>query len=149
LVVGSGPCGRLDYQEWKTDNGQTRSKVEGTGAWLPAPDTVNGVKVEVLYFDGCPNNQALLPHLRELMVSTDAGPDVELVRVDDADAAERERFLGSPTIRVDGVDVEPGAGGRTDFGLQCRLFGTAEGLRRMPADEWILAALGRAREAAR
>lgn len=105
------------------------------------------VKLEVLYFDGCPNHEALLPHLRELLASFGAGEDIELVRVDDAEAAERQRFLGSPTVRVDGEDVEPGAGERTDFGLKCRLFATPGGLRGMPADEWVLAALQRAGKA--
>lgn len=105
------------------------------------------MKVEVLYFDGCPNHEVLLPHLRELLKSVGAGQDIELVRVEDAEAAERERFLGSPTVRVDGEDVEPGAGERTDFGLKCRLFATPGGLRGMPADEWVLAALERARKA--
>jgi hypothetical protein len=100
--------------------------------------------VEVLFIDGCPNHEALLPHLRELL---DAGraedAAIELVRVEDADAAERERFLGSPTVRIDGEDVEPGADERSDFGLKCRLFATPDGLRGMPADEWVLRALDR------
>ena len=99
--------------------------------------------MEVLYFDGCPNHEVLLPHLRELVKSSGASTAIELVRVEDAEAAERERFLGSPTVRVDGEDVEPGAADRTDFGLKCRLFATPEGLRGMPADEWVLAALQR------
>jgi hypothetical protein len=101
------------------------------------------MKVEVLYFDGCPNHEALLPHLRELLESSGTGADIELVRVEDPDAAERERFLGSPTVRVDGEDVEPSAADRTDFGLKCRLFATPDGLRGMPADEWVLDALQR------
>ena len=101
------------------------------------------MKVEVLYFDGCPNHEALLPHLRELLESSGAGADIELVRVEDPVAAERERFLGSPTVRVDGEDVEPGAADRTDFGLKCRLFSTPDGLRGAPADEWVLDALQR------
>jgi len=105
------------------------------------------MKVEVLYFDGCPNHEALLPHLRELLESAGASPAIELVRVEDAEAAERERFLGSPTVRVDGEDVEPGAADRTDFGLKCRLFATPEGLRGLPPDEWLLAALQRAQTA--
>ncbi len=72
---------------------------------------------------------------------------VELVRVEDADAAEAARFLGSPTIRIDGVDVEPVTSQRTDYGLKCRLFATPDGLRGMPADEWVLRALERARTA--
>ena len=99
------------------------------------------MKVEVVYFDGCPNHEALLAHLRELLSSVSASTDIDLVRVEDTEAAERERFLGSPTLRIDGEDVEPGADGRTDFGLKCRLFPTADGLRGVPADEWVLAKL--------
>ena len=101
------------------------------------------MKVEILYFDGCPNHEALLPHLRGLLSSVGASTDIELVRVEDAAVAERARFLGSPTVRIDGEDVEPGAHQRTDFGLKCRLFATPEGLRGTPADEWVRAALQR------
>ena len=99
----------------------------------------------MLYVNGCPNFEALLPHLRELLSSSRESTDIELVRVADVHVAERERFLGSPTLRIDGKDVEPGAAGRTDFGLKCRLFVTPEGLRGMPADEWVLAAVRRSR----
>jgi hypothetical protein len=101
------------------------------------------MRVQVLYFDGCPNHEEMLPHLRELLAAAGGGADIELVRVEDSEAAQRERFLGSPTVRVDGRDVEPGADARSDFGLKCRLFATARGLRGMPADEWVLAALDR------
>jgi hypothetical protein len=103
----------------------------------------SAMKVEVLYFDGCPNHEALLPHLRALLLAAGADAVIELVRVEDTDAAERERFLGSPTVRVDGEDVEPGADKRTNFGIKCRLYATAEGLRGTPADGWVLAALAR------
>lgn len=101
------------------------------------------MRVEVLYFDGCPSHEALLPHLRELLAASGVAADIELVQVEDADAADRERFLGSPTVRVDGEDVEPGADERADFGLKCRLFATPDGLRPLPPDEWVLAALQR------
>ena len=114
-------------------------------AWRSLADearaTVGSMKVEVLYFEGCPNYEALLPHLRELVASSGADTDIELVRVEDADTAERKRFLGSPTVRVNGEDVEPNADQRTDFGLTCRVFATPAGLRGAPADEWVLAAL--------
>jgi hypothetical protein len=106
-----------------------------------ARDTVGSIQVVVLYFEGCPNYEALLPHLRELVVSSGVETDIELVRVEDAVTAERERFLGSPTVRVNGEDVEPNADQRTDFGLKCRVFATPAGLRGTPADEWVLAAL--------
>ncbi len=107
------------------------------------------MKVEVLYFDGCPNHEALLPRLRELLASCGVRAQIELVEVAEPDAAERERFLGSPTVRIDGEDVEPGAAQRSDFGLKCRLFATPDGRSGIPADEWVLAALQRAQAATR
>ena len=99
------------------------------------------MKVELLYFGGCPNHEALLPRLRSLMTAAGVVGEVELVHVASADEARRHRFLGSPSVRVDGEDVEPGASERTDFGLKCRLFATPGGLRGTPPDEWVLGAL--------
>jgi hypothetical protein len=99
------------------------------------------MKVELLYFDGCPSHAHLLPRLRALIDDAGVGADVELRRVESLDAAVAERFLGSPSVRVDGRDIEPGAEERTDFGLKCRLYPTPDGLRGTPADEQLLAAL--------
>ena len=99
--------------------------------------------LELLYFDGCPNHEALLPHLEELLRCAEITLDIRLRRIADHRAAERERFLGSPTVRVDGRDVEPGAEERDDFGRKCRLYRTQAGLRGAPPDEWILDALTR------
>lgn len=102
------------------------------------------MKVELLYFEGCPSHEAFLPRLRELLGHAEAEVAVEQRRVESDAAARRERFLGSPTLRVDGVDVDPGAGERTDFGVKCRLYPAVEGLRGAPPDEWVLCALRQA-----
>jgi hypothetical protein len=102
------------------------------------------VTVELLYFNGCPNFERLLPRLQALVEEHSPGDQVELRRVESPDAAERERFLGSPTVRVDGVDVEPSASARADFGLKCRLYRNAGRTSDTPAEEWIVAALRRA-----
>jgi hypothetical protein len=101
------------------------------------------VRIELLYFDGCPNHEALLPRLREVVADTDASADVHLRRITDDRTARRERFLGSPTVRVDGRDVEPDAEYRTDYGMKCRLYRTAAGLSGQPPEEWLRAALRR------
>jgi hypothetical protein len=51
------------------------------------------------------------------------------------------RFLGSPTIRVDGRDVEPGAEERQEFVLSCRVYRTERGLAGQPDEAWIREAL--------
>jgi hypothetical protein len=104
--------------------------------------------VELLYFDGCPTYEALLPRLRQLLAGLDGETEVELRRVETPEAAEAERFLGSPTVRIDGRDVEPGADDRTDFGLKCRIYRGPGGASPVPPDEWIADALSGDRDAA-
>lgn len=99
------------------------------------------MKVELLYFEGCPSYEALLPELRDMIAREAIGAEVELRRVESVEDAERVRFLGSPTVRVDGTDVDPGAVGREDFGIKCRLYRGDGGLGHVPPREWIRAAL--------
>jgi hypothetical protein len=99
------------------------------------------VTIEVLYFEGCPNREALLPRLREILADAGVSTDIDLRRITDDAAAQRERFLGSPTVRINERDVEPSAEGRTDYGMKCRLYRTAAGLSGKPQDEWLMAAL--------
>lgn len=102
------------------------------------------MKVELLYFDGCPSHDALLPRVRELLDQLGDGGEIELRRVESVEDAERERFLGSPTLRIDGVDVDPSASAREDYGIKCRLYATPEGRGPLPAQEWIVTAMNRA-----
>ncbi len=99
------------------------------------------MKIELLYFDGCPSYESLLPQLRELLTSAGIDDEIELQRVETIEAAERERFLGSPTLRIDGRDVDPFAGDRRDYGLKCRLYRTPEKTSGVPPREWISAAI--------
>jgi hypothetical protein len=100
------------------------------------------VNVELLYFDGCPSYERLLPRLRELVAEAGGVPEaIELRRVETIEAAAAERFLGSPTIRVDSRDVDPSAAERDDFGLTCRIYRTDGGQSPLPPDGWIRDAL--------
>ncbi len=102
------------------------------------------MKVELLFFDGCPGYEALLPSLRQLAAG--AGASIELRRVETPEQAEALRFLGSPTVRIEGRDVEPGAETRSDYGLKCRLYRDAsERYSRVPREAWLQAALRRER----
>jgi hypothetical protein len=94
--------------------------------------------IELLVFDGCPHGEALAPRLRKLV-----GDDATVVvqRVESEDEARRLRFLGSPSVRVDGRDIEPGAEAREDFGLKCRLYRVDGMLSGAPPDAWIRRAL--------
>jgi hypothetical protein len=113
---------------------------------LSAGRTGTAITIKVLYFDGCPNHEQVLGRLPRLLERAGIAAEIVPRRVPDDARAQRERFLGSPTIRVNGRDVDPGAAARTDYGLKCRIYQTTAGLTGMPPDEWILAALRTRRE---
>ena len=98
-------------------------------------------RVELLFFDGCPNHQALEPQLRALLRRRRPDSELQLLNVESDEEARRVRFLGSPTVRVDGRDVERGAEDRSDFVLSCRLYRTEHGLAGRPDERWVRAAL--------
>ncbi len=94
-----------------------------------------------MYFADCPNHADYLPQLRQLLARLSCRTVLVEREIADEATAVRERFLGSPTVRVNGVDVDPGAKHRTSYGLQCRLYRTSDGLTGAPPDEWVCTAL--------
>lgn len=99
------------------------------------------MRVELLHTEACPNAIAYLPRLRQLVAAAWVTDAVRVRLIACPDEARREGFLGSPTVRVDGRDVEPAAGQRRDYGLSCRLYRTVDGVQGSPPDEWVLALL--------
>lgn len=77
--------------------------------------------IEILYWQGCPSYERTLVLLDELFDELGLDPDeLRKSEIKTHEDAERERFIGSPTIRVDGVDIsDPGD---TMYGLECRLY---------------------------
>jgi hypothetical protein len=98
-------------------------------------------RVEILYFEGCPNHEPARALVERLARQLRVEPEVILVEVADPEAAIALRFLGSPTVRVDGVDVEPGAEERRDFAFSCRIYRSERGVSEQPEESWVRAAL--------
>lgn len=98
------------------------------------------MKLEILYFDGCPNWQEAGARVRA--AATAAGkPDVEIGYwriASDAEAAAAP-FAGSPTILVDGADVFDDVVPVTE--LACRVYPTEAGLAGLPTIEQLANAL--------
>jgi len=103
----------------------------------------SGPLVEVLYFDGCPNHVPALALIERLAGELGLEPKLRLVKVADHEEAQQMRFLGSPTIRVGGRDVDPSTEERTDYGLSCRVFRTEAGIAGQPDERWVHDALAR------
>ena len=98
-------------------------------------------RVEILYFEGCPNHEGAREAVERVAAELDVEPVIEMIEVPDPGAAVAARFLGSPTVRVDGHDVEPGAEERTDFVLACRVYRSEAGTCGWPSDALIRKAL--------
>jgi hypothetical protein len=83
-------------------------------------------RIELYWWEGCPSHPEALALLREVIAERGLHAEVELREVHTEEDAEALAFPGSPTIRVDGRDVDPaGAGGRP--ALTCRIYRTADG----------------------
>jgi hypothetical protein len=97
--------------------------------------------IELLYFEGCPNYIAARELVEAVAKETDVSPDLRLIEVESPETVEELRFLGSPTIRVQGKDVEPGGDDRTQFQYACRVYRTPSGIGGIPDPEWVRQAL--------
>jgi hypothetical protein len=84
------------------------------------------MRVELLFWEGCPSHPKALAELRAAMVDVALDPGAVILRevLTQAQAAQ-ERFVGSPTIRIDGVDLQPP--GEQPFGLTCRVYHRRDG----------------------
>ena len=83
-------------------------------------------RVELLWWEGCPSTQKARDLLSEALAQQGLDPSAIEMREIETDAdAERERFVGSPTIRVGGVEVAPEEG--EPVGLACRVYRTRDG----------------------
>jgi hypothetical protein len=80
------------------------------------------MEIEVFYFRGCPHHLPTLERIRKVLREEGHDAEVREVLVPDAQTAQQVRFLGSPTVRIDGIDIEPPARERRDFGLMCRRY---------------------------
>lgn len=95
------------------------------------------MKIEILSCQGCPNHRPTLERVREVLAQEGIPAIIEDVLVLDQSEAERLGFLGSPSVRVNGIDIEPEARERTNFTLGCRLYGEAG----IPPRELVAAAV--------
>jgi hypothetical protein len=85
------------------------------------------MKVELLWWEGCPSHPEAVEQLKQVMRGERLDPEaVELVEVVSDEQAERERFFGSPTIRIDGEDILPPGEGQP-VGLSCRVYRLRDG----------------------
>ena len=80
------------------------------------------MKVEVLYVTECPSHPAAVKLVKDALAAEGITTEVYEVLVRDEQMAGKLRFLGSPTIRIDGRDVAGESQSTKNFALSCRLY---------------------------
>src|SRR5713226_5462504 len=106
------------------------------------------MKIEVLYFEGCPNHRPAVERVKEVLTEEGLTAEVVEVNVPDEAAAQSLGFLGSPTIRVNGLDIEPAARSSKDYGMTCRTYTDSGRREGIPSRQLIRRALQGAAEEA-
>src|SRR5438477_7495533 len=80
------------------------------------------MNIEVLYFKGCPKHLRAIEMVRETMKALGHKDEIHQVEVHTQGEAEAMAFVESPSIRVNGADIEPWARTAKAFGLSCRTY---------------------------
>ena len=97
--------------------------------------------VEVLVTPDCPHRDAAIALVRRVSAPLAGQVEVRVIQIPDQPAAEQLRFVGSPSIRVNGRDIEPGAELSYEFVHGCRLYQGAHSLHGLPEEDWLRHAL--------
>jgi hypothetical protein len=103
------------------------------------------MRVELLWWDGCPSHPEAREDLERVLLEEGVESAVDMVEIEDDEQARRERFPGSPTIRLDGEDAVPADPGEP-FSLTCRVYKLRDGrVSATPDPEDLRDAIRRAR----
>ncbi len=94
------------------------------------------MKIELLWFEGCPNYLNTLETLKKILQEQGIDEKVDMIQIHDDAEAVTKKFLGSPTIRINGTDpfAQPH---QNYFAMQCRIYCTPEGLKGIPTNEML------------
>jgi hypothetical protein len=99
------------------------------------------MNVELLHIAECPNTQGARCLLKNTLQELGLPAEIREIEVTDSAQAEALRFPGSPTIRIDGIDVEAASPRQESYGLSCRAYLIDGRLRGLPTQEMVRSAI--------
>src|SRR5713101_1751941 len=99
------------------------------------------MKIELLYIAECPNYRKAARMLRESLREFGFRDEVSEIEVTDSAQAETLAFMGSPSIRIEGKDIEPVASSQPAYGFSCRTYLVGGKLAGVPSLGMIRAAI--------
>ena len=96
------------------------------------------MKIEILVFDGCPNIESTEKLVSETINELGIDANIEIVNVVDNDDAAAKRFLGSPSVRIDGKDLEVEEDELAQYAMRCRIYRDGDEQSGVPSKNLIV-----------
>ncbi|MCS7173959.1 MAG: thioredoxin family protein [Armatimonadetes bacterium] len=105
------------------------------------------LRITLLYWEGCPSHEEALARVRRILAEEGVEAEVTVFRVHTEEEARRWRFVGSPTILVEGEDIQPSP--EEPYRLTCRIYRWEDGrVSPLPSPETLRRAVRAALERA-
>jgi len=83
------------------------------------------MKIEILHFECCPNHPLTVERVMQVVHRLGVAADVREVELTQDDDPAAMKFIGSPTVLIDGQDIDPVQRAEAGYGFGCRTFGGA------------------------
>ncbi len=103
------------------------------------------MKIDVLYFKGCPHADKALKLVKSALEELKIQAIINFIEIKDLEDAKQHKFYGSPSIQINGVDIEEGEENR-DILFGCRVYQTEEGFSGLPPKKLLITKIIEARE---
>jgi hypothetical protein len=99
------------------------------------------MKVTFLYYEGCPSHEMALERLRSVLTEEGLPAELEIIKVETDEQAQQSQFIGSPTILINGQDIDPPPPDAR-YALTCRAYHLEDGrISPLPSPDMIRRAL--------
>ena len=102
------------------------------------------MKIEVLYVSDCPNHAPVVTTITEILKECGLEEQIREIEVTDSERAIAMAFPGSPTVRINGTDIECDLPQVNSSGLTCRTYIVNGKRQSVPHRDWIRDAIMRA-----
>ncbi len=94
------------------------------------------VKVEFLFWRECPSHEMCLQRLKRVLDSMKVEYNLKIIEVKTEEDAKKFKFPGSPTIRINGIDIQPESS-KGPYGLSCRAYIIEGRVLPVPTEKYI------------
>jgi hypothetical protein len=103
--------------------------------------------ITFLFYEDCPSHELALERLREVLNEKGIDANVEVVKVESEEQAQELHFVGSPTILLNGQDIDPPPPA-SRYALTCRAYRLEDGrISPLPSPDTIRQAIDAAEKA--